>query len=90
LYVGKTDDLANRERVHNAGHGAVYTASRRPVLIIDAEEHPSNVCAARREQQIKRWSAARKEALVSGRLRGFTTRSRVRPTVTWLDLLKKR
>ena len=44
LYVGHTEDLASREQTHNEGKGAKYTATRRPVRMIYAEEHASR-CA---------------------------------------------
>jgi putative endonuclease len=65
LYVGHTEDLASRERIHNDGGGAVYTAARRPVRMVYAEEHPSIERAIGREKQLKRWSREKKEALVN-------------------------
>ena len=64
LYVGYTEDLAARERVHNDGKGAAFTARRRPVRIIYAEEYPSVERAMARERQLKRWSREKKEALI--------------------------
>jgi putative endonuclease len=37
LYVGHTENLASRERTHNDGKGAKYTAARRPVRMVYAE-----------------------------------------------------
>ncbi len=34
LYTGYTNDLDTRLAAHNAGRGAKYTASRRPVQIV--------------------------------------------------------
>lgn len=90
LYVGRTEDLAHREDTHNDGFGSAYTAARRPVRIVYAEEHSSNISAARRERQVKRWSAEKKEALVSGTLSGFTRRRRIRPTIAWQELSNRR
>ena len=56
LYVGHTENLAARERTHNDGNGAKYTAARRPVRIVYAEEHSSARSAIARERQLKRWS----------------------------------
>ena len=55
LYVGRTANLIERESWHNEGHGATYTAARRPVRIVYAEELGSELSAARGERQIKRW-----------------------------------
>lgn len=70
-YVGSTTDLAERERVHNDGHGAEYTATRRPARLVYSEAHTSWPAARRREAQIKRWSHAKKRALVEGDLEGI-------------------
>ena len=37
LYTGITTDPARREAAHNAGRGASYTRSRRPVQLIHVE-----------------------------------------------------
>jgi putative endonuclease len=66
LYVGSTDDLARRLRRHNEGRAATFTAERRPVTLAYSEQHPSRVTARRREAQLKRWTTAKKEALIAG------------------------
>jgi putative endonuclease len=64
LYTGWTTDVAARERAHNAGAGAKYTAGRRPVRVVYVEPHDSRSAAMSREAAIKRWPRARKEALI--------------------------
>ena len=64
-YVGKTNDLRTRLDEHQAGVGAAFTAARRPVTMVYAEEYESAVRAESRELQLKRWSRAKKVALVS-------------------------
>ena len=66
FYIGHTDNLRSRLDLHQAGTAANYTARRRPVEMIYAEEHSTELAAIRREKQLKRWSAAKKSALVSG------------------------
>jgi predicted GIY-YIG superfamily endonuclease len=94
LYVGHTEDLASREHIHNDGKGAKYTAARRPVRIVYAEEHSSAVNAIARERQLKRWSNKKKEALVlsdRAALRSLGRRStKSIAEFTWRDLLKAR
>jgi len=94
FYVGHTDDLVMREKTHNDGHGATYTAQRRPVEMVYAEEHASLQRAVVRERQLKRWSAAKKEALVSTNRPKLKQLSQRRPqpehTFTWRDLLENR
>ena len=68
LYVGSTNDLESRVEKHNAGNGSRYTSRRRPVALVYAEEYDTIEAAARRERQIKRWTAAKKEALVTGEI----------------------
>jgi putative endonuclease len=53
LYVGHTNNLAVRERVHNEGFGARYTAARRPVMLVYSEWHDSVDNVLDREQQLK-------------------------------------
>lgn len=65
LYVGHTSDLSTRERVHNDGGGADYTARRRPVTLVYSEAYESLGEAVRRERQLKRWSREKKEALIN-------------------------
>ena len=64
LYTGSTTDLAARERAHNEGRGAKYTAGRRPVRMVYSETHESRSAAQVREAQIKRLTRAMKDALV--------------------------
>ena len=81
VYVGHTSDLAAREATHNDGHGARYTAARRPVRIVYAEEFPNIDAAKTRERQLKGWTLAKKEALVAkdtASLKGISKRSRAR------------
>jgi predicted GIY-YIG superfamily endonuclease len=66
LYVGQTLNLEERERIHNAGEGPSYTADRRPIRVVYSEFCDSRQRARRREEQIKRWSAEKKEALIAG------------------------
>jgi putative endonuclease len=67
LYVGRTNDLAVRIATHNEGRGGTYTARRRPVQLVYSEPHQTDETAAARERQIKRWTKAKKEALVGTR-----------------------
>ena len=65
LYTGYARDPAARAAVHNSGRGATYTAGRRPVSLVYAEACESHGEALRRERQLKRWSRARKDALIA-------------------------
>jgi predicted GIY-YIG superfamily endonuclease len=93
LYVGHTEDLASREQTHNEGRGAVYTAARRPVRMVYAEEHSSAVGAIAREHQLKRWSREKKEALIRDDRTALDWLSHRKPKATtaftWRDLLNR-
>jgi putative endonuclease len=83
LYTGWTTDLAERQRAHNEGRGAKYTAGRRPVTIEHSERHESRSAAQNRESQLKGWTRAKKEALIVGdldRLHGLSKRPTSRAT----------
>jgi len=66
FYTGWTTDPARREKEHNAGSGARYTSTRRPVRMVYVEELPDKVSALKRELAIKRLPRKKKQALVTG------------------------
>jgi putative endonuclease len=68
LYVGSTTNLTLRLQQHQNGDGGSGTQTRRPVRIIYTEEHPTIAHALSRERQLKRWSAQKKRAVISGDL----------------------
>ena len=78
LYVGHTNNLGARQQAHNDGAAAAYTARRRPVRIVYSEEYESVETAVKRERQIKRWTARKKEALIAGDTKALHTSSRRR------------
>jgi putative endonuclease len=63
-YTGWTTDPARRTKQHNAGCGAKYTRSHRPVRLVYVEELPDRGSAMRRELQIKRMKRESKEKLI--------------------------
>ncbi|MGH9815983.1 MAG: GIY-YIG nuclease family protein [Candidatus Acidiferrales bacterium] len=67
FYSGIATDLEEREKEHNCGVGAVFTAKRRPVKIVWSEEFGSQHEARRREVEIKGWSRRKKSDLITGR-----------------------
>ena len=64
LYTGWTNDLEKRVAAHNAGQGAKYTRSRRPVRLRYYEAFEDKNEALRRECAIKRLSHEKKRRLV--------------------------
>ena len=63
LYTGWTTCLERRLAAHNAGTGAKYTRSRRPVELYYFECFPTREEAMRREREIKRLRRREKLAL---------------------------
>ena len=66
LYVGSTTDMGERLKRHNAGHASEFTHLHRPVALVYKEEYDTYQEAFNRERQLKKWSHAKKEALISG------------------------
>lgn len=64
FYTGWTTDPLRREKQHNAGTGARYTSTRRPVKMIYIEEQPDKITAIKRELAIKRLPRKRKVQLI--------------------------
>ena len=65
LYSGSCKDIQQREDTHNSGKGAKYTRARRPVQIVYYEEFPNRSEAAKREYEVKQWTKAKKENLLT-------------------------
>ena len=68
-YVGLTEDVSARFELHNSGNGPSYTANRRPVQLAYQESWVTLEEAVRREKQLKGWTRAKKEALISHNLK---------------------
>ncbi|MDB5505610.1 MAG: excinuclease subunit protein [Devosia sp.] len=65
-YVGLTrKNPEGREWEHNQKLIAGYTSTRTPVVMVFVETYDRIVDAIAREQQIKKWSRRKKEALIA-------------------------
>lgn len=64
LYTGWTNDLKKRIKAHNAGKGAKYTKTRRPVELVYFEHFATKEEAMSREYHIKQLKHAQKQALI--------------------------
>jgi len=71
FYVGLTQDVSDRLQIHCSGKGPTYTADRLPVRLAHQEQFATLEEAVRREKQLKGWSRAKKEALISGNLKAL-------------------
>ena len=67
LYTGWTKDLDRRLKAHNAGKGAKYTRSRRPVELVYFEAHETEQAAMSREWHIKRLTREEKLRLTDAK-----------------------
>ncbi len=65
LYTGVAKNLQARIAQHNAGRGAKYTNSRRPVTLVYQEEVADRSAAQSREYEIRRLAPQAKRALIS-------------------------
>jgi predicted GIY-YIG superfamily endonuclease len=66
IYVGCSTDIAQRIADHLSGHACRTTAIDPPTAVLRIELLPTFSAARLREAQLKRWSRAKKEALVRG------------------------
>jgi putative endonuclease len=65
-YVGHTRNVPKRFDTHLRGDGSSHTKRHLPEKIVYVETFESEAEAIKRERQIKKWSRAKKEALISG------------------------
>jgi putative endonuclease len=66
LYIGVTENLDERLDTHNNGKGADWIKADRNAHLAYSEPHPTLGSARKREIQLKKWSRAKKEALIAG------------------------
>ena len=78
FYIGSTTNIKNRVKIHNQGKGATYTAKRRPVHLVYYEAFETLDDAVKRERQVKKWSRAKKEALIHGEMESLKKLSKSR------------
>lgn len=67
LYTGVAKDVAARVEAHNAGRGAAYTRSRRPVRLVWWKAGFTRSSALSQEAAVKRLPRPLKQALAAGR-----------------------
>ncbi len=68
LYCGQTNNLQRRIREHNFNKtkSAKYLRAKKPVELVYSEKYSTLQEAMKREWQIKKWTKAKKEALIQG------------------------
>jgi len=65
-YTGCTTNLEQRIHQHNFGFFDGYTATRKPVQLLWSQEFPEIHFAIEAERRIKKWTRAKKVALMKG------------------------
>ena len=65
LYCGSTNNLEKRLKLHNTGKGSAYVKSRGGGEIVYSESFETVGDAMRREIEVKKWSKAKKEKLLT-------------------------
>ena len=66
FYTGVTNDVYRRFLEHQNGeNSSSYTYKRRPVQLVYFEAFSNINSAIEKEKQIKKWSKAKKEALIN-------------------------
>lgn len=70
LYIGQTNNLEKRLKEHQnrTSKSAKYIKYFDYCQLVYSEEYSTRVKAMRREYQLKHWTKAKKEALISGNL----------------------
>ncbi len=66
IYIGASEDLEQRLDDHASGQACRTTQLDPPVALLRVEEFQTFSGARTREAQLKRWSRAKKEALLKG------------------------
>ena len=66
IYIGASEDLEQRLVDHASGQACRTTQLDPPVALLRVEEFSTFSSARTREAQLKRWSRAKKEALLKG------------------------
>lgn len=65
LYIGVTNDIARRLHEHKTHAVPGFTDRYNVTKLVYVEEYPQVEDAIRRKKQLKKWSRAKKEALIN-------------------------
>lgn len=66
LYIGHTNNLERRLQDHKSGNGAKFVKVFGEFSLVYDEDFETRSDAMKREKQLKGWTRAKKEALISG------------------------
>jgi predicted GIY-YIG superfamily endonuclease len=70
LYIGQTNNLDRREKqqISKSSDAAKYIKDGKKFYLVYCEKYQTRLESMRREKQLKGWTRAKKEALISGNL----------------------
>lgn len=70
LYIGQTNNLLVREKqqLSKSSKSAKFIKDGKNFSLVYFEEHKTRLESMRREKQLKGWTRAKKEALITGNL----------------------
>ena len=68
LYIGQTNNLEKRLQYHRNGNGAKFLKNNSTIELAFSERYETRSEAMNREAQLKKWTRAKKEALIDGNL----------------------
>ena len=73
LYIGQTNNLEKRVKIHQSKSpkSAKYIRYFSSFKLVYSEKYPTRKEAMKREVQLKRWTKAKKEALINGSLKSL-------------------
>jgi len=66
LYIGSSTDIERRYIEHMSGNACRTTRIDSAIKLVHAERFDDLTLAKNRELQVKRWTRAKKEALING------------------------
>ncbi|MBN1397662.1 MAG: GIY-YIG nuclease family protein [Bacteroidetes bacterium] len=66
FYSGASSNLEKRISNHFSGRGCRTTKIDKPIALVYTKQFDTMQQALHREQQVKRWTHAKKEALING------------------------
>ncbi len=68
LYIGISKSPSQRLALHNTGKGAKFTSDYQDFSIVYTETYSTLKEVMLRERQLKKWSRAKKDALIAGNI----------------------
>ena len=68
LYIGQTNNLEKRLQYHRSGNGAKYLKNDNKIELVYSENYLTRSESRKREIQLKKWTRAKKDALIAGDL----------------------